>query len=66
MRWQADEMASWWNGRLMKRQVDEMASWKWWNGMLIKWQVDEMASWLNVKQMKCQIDALSWHMEIVP
>ncbi len=38
-------MASWWNGKLMKWQVNEMASW--WNGKLMKWQVDEMASWWN-------------------
>jgi len=27
MRLQVNEMASWWNGKLVKWQVDEMASW---------------------------------------
>jgi hypothetical protein len=27
MKWQVDEMTSWWNDKLMKWQVDEMTSW---------------------------------------
>ncbi len=46
VKWHGDvlsgKMMSWWNGKLMKWQVDEMAGW--WNGKLMKWQVDEMAS----------------------
>ncbi len=43
-------MASWWNGKLMKWQVDEMASGQ--NGKLMKWKADVMASWWNGKLMK--------------
>ncbi len=39
MIWQVDEIASWWNGKLLQYQVNEMAS----------WLVDKMASWLNSK-----------------
>ncbi len=40
-------MTSWWNDKLMKRQIDEMTSWQ--NGKLMKWQVDKMTSWQNHK-----------------
>ncbi len=43
MKCQNDEMASWW-----RQQAYEMASWsneRWSNGKLIKWKADEMASW---------------------
>jgi hypothetical protein len=40
-------MARWWNGKLMKWQVDKMASWQ--NGKLTKTQVDKMAGLLNGK-----------------
>ncbi len=54
MKWQVNEMASQRNAKSMKWQVDEMASW--WNGKLIKWQVDEMASWWNGKLIKWQVE----------
>ncbi len=41
-------MASWWNGKLMKWQVDEMAIW--WNE-LMKWLVDKL--------MKCHVDKMA-------
>ncbi len=47
MRWQVDEILSWWKYIVMKWQVNEMASW--WNVKLMAWQVDEMASWWNGK-----------------
>jgi hypothetical protein len=50
MHWQVDEMASWWNGKVMKWQVDYMASW--WHGKLMKRKVGEMASWWNDKLTK--------------
>jgi hypothetical protein len=55
MKWQVDEIkveeiAIWWDYKLMKWQVDEMASW--WNDKLMKCQVDEMSSWWNVKLMQ--------------
>jgi hypothetical protein len=37
MKWQVDENTNGLNGKLMKRQVDEMAGWK-------KWQIGEMES----------------------
>ncbi len=52
MKCQVDEMAIWWNCKLMKWQVGEMASW--WNYKLMKLQVDEITSWKNVKMMKVQ------------
>jgi hypothetical protein len=45
MKWQVDETASQWNGKLMKLQVNEMASR--WNCKSMKWQVDEVASRRN-------------------
>ncbi len=63
MKWQVDQMTSWWNDKLMKWQVDEMTSW--WNDKLMKWQVDEMTSWPNDKLMKWQVDKIiSWPMTI--
>ncbi len=47
--WQVDEMASWWNDKLMKRQVDEKTSW--WKDKLMKRQVDEIASLWKDKLM---------------
>jgi len=59
MKWQVDEMTSWWNDKLMKWQVDEMTSW--WNDKLMKCQADEMTSWWNDKLIKCEIDEMaSW------
>ncbi len=64
MKWLVDEMASWWNEKLMKLQVDEMASWC--NAknyepmkrlvdemakkeMVSCWNGNEMVSWWNSK-----------------
>jgi hypothetical protein len=53
----ANEMASWWNGKVMKWKVCGMGSW--WNDILVKLQVDAMAGWAlslqNAKLLKCQI-----------
>ncbi len=56
MKWQVDEMTSWWNDKLMKWQVDEMTSW--WNDYIMKWQADEMISSWNDKLMKWQADEM--------
>ncbi len=55
----------WWNGKLMKWQVDEMASW--WNGKLMKWHVDQMISWWNCKLTICcsQKNAYWWFGKLV-
>jgi hypothetical protein len=60
---QVDEMTSWWNGKLIKWQVDKMASTNasWSNCILIKLQVDKMASWHNGKLAKWQVGEMaSW------
>ncbi len=44
-------MANWWNGKLMKWQVDEMAICI--NGVLMKWQVSE-------KEIKELYEISSW------
>ncbi len=60
MKLQVDEMASWCNGKLMKWQVDEMTSW--WNG-----KVDEIASLWHGKLMKWQVDEISswWNIKLI-
>ncbi len=75
MKWQVDEVASWWNDKLMKWLVDEMAvdeMASWWNGKLMKMQVNEMASWFNCNMMKLQVDEITnwwstnwWNGELV-
>jgi hypothetical protein len=42
MKQQVDE-TSWWNKKLKKQLIDEMASW--WNDQLMKWPVGETTSW---------------------
>ncbi len=47
IKWQVDEMTSWWN-----EKVDDMTSW--WNDKLMKWHFDKMTNWSNNKLTK-------WH-----
>ncbi len=52
MKCQVDEMASWWIGKLMKQQIDKMAS------LFIEHYVDEMTNPKYDEKAICQNDKL--------
>ncbi len=56
-----DGVASWWNGKLMKWQVYEIACRQ--NGNLMIRKVDEMATWWSDKLMKLHVGEMvsSWN-----
>ncbi len=52
-------MASWWNGKLMKWQVDEFANW--WNGKLMNLKIDEIVHYRKTHLMTFKVDKMvSW------
>ncbi len=57
-KWLVNKMTGWWNDRLMKWQVDEMAGCQnagWLNYRLSKEQVDQMTGWWNDRLMNWQV-----------